>query len=461
MSWDFDTLLLSRIQFAFTIAFHILFPTLTIGLAAYVALLEGLWLKTRDDAYRRECIFWGRVFALAFGMGVVSGVVLSYEVGTNWGGFSRVAGNIVGPLMMYEVLAAFFLEAGFLGVMLFGWDRVGPRLHYLATLMVATGTFFSAFWILAANSWMNTPAGFELRDGIFHAENWLEAIFTPSFPYRLAHMLLASYLTTGFVIAGISAWYLQRGQHTRAARRGISVALISLALLVPLQIVVGDLHGLVVYEHQPTKVAAIEGHWKTGRGVPLLLFAWPDAEAERNRFEIGIPRGASLLLERSLDGEVPGLDAVPREDRPNVPLVFFSFRVMVGIGVIMLALAWTGAWLLRRGTLEASPRFLRLLVWTSPLGFVATIAGWFVNEAGRQPWVVYGHVRTADAVSDVPAAQVAASLGLFFVVYSMLMAAFLWYLFKLIRRGPEPGQDRPRLDTEAPARPAFMPASDE
>ncbi|MBA3563379.1 MAG: cytochrome ubiquinol oxidase subunit I [Gammaproteobacteria bacterium] len=456
-----DTLMLSRLQFAFTIAFHIIFPTLTIGLAAFIALLEALWLRTGDPIYRRECIFWGRVFALGFGMGVVSGVVLSYEVGTNWSGFAEVAGNIVGPLMMYEVLAAFFLEAGFLGVMLFGWKRVGRRLHFLATLMVMTGTFFSAFWILSANSWMHTPAGFELRDGIFHAANWLEAIFTPSFPYRLAHMLLASYITTGFVVAAVSARYLRDGSHPRTGRRGLKVAIASLAVLVPLQIVVGDLHGLVAYEHQPIKVAAIEGNWETRRGAPLLLFAWPDAAAEENRYEIGIPYGSSLLLEHSLDGEVTGLKEVPPEDRPNVPIVFFSFRIMVGAAVIMLMLAWTGVWLLARGRLENSPRYLRALVWAWPLGFVATLAGWFVNEVGRQPWVVYGYLRTADAVSNIPAGQVATSLGVFVVVYVLLMAAFLYYLVKLIRRGPDKEQASPKLDDEAPARPAFMPAADE
>ncbi|CAN5303670.1 cytochrome ubiquinol oxidase subunit I [soil metagenome] len=458
----FDTLLLSRIQFAFTIAFHIIFPTLTIGLAAFIALLEGLWLKTGEHIYRRECIFWGRVFALSFGMGVVSGVVLSYEVGTNWSGFSEVAGNIVGPLMMYEVLAAFFLEAGFLGVMLFGWNRVGPRLHYLATLMVTTGTFFSAFWILSANSWMQTPAGFELRDGVFHAANWLDAIFTPSFPYRLLHMLLASYITTGFVIAAVSARYLLDGSHPQTGRRGLRVALKSLAVLVPLQIVVGDLHGLVAYEHQPTKVAAIEANWETTRGAPLLLFAWPDAATEKNRYEIGIPRGSSVLLEHSLDGEVTGLKEVPPGDRPNVPVVFFSFRIMVGCALLMLALAWVGAWLLARDRIEHASRYLRALTFAWPLGFVATLAGWFVNEVGRQPWIVYGHLRTADAVAPVPAGQVATSLLMFVIVYLLLMAAFLYFLVKLIRRGPEETkQESPRLDDDAPARPAFLPASDE
>ncbi|MGH8495057.1 MAG: cytochrome ubiquinol oxidase subunit I [Gammaproteobacteria bacterium] len=457
-----DALLLSRVQFAFTIAFHILFPTLTIGLAAFIALLEGLWLKTGDPIYRRECIFWGRIFALGFGMGVVTGVVLSYEVGTNWSGFSEVAGNVVGPLMMYEVLAAFFLEAGFLGVMLFGWNRVGPRLHFLATLMVMTGTFFSAFWILSANSWMQTPAGFELRDGVFHAADWLEAIFNPSFPYRLTHMLLAAYITTGFVVAAVSARYLRDGSHPRTGRRGLRVAIAGLAVLVPLQVVVGDLHGLAAYEHQPTKVAAIEANWETMRGAPLLLFAWPDAAAERNRFEIAIPYGLSLLLEHSLDGKVPGLKEVAPTDRPNVPIVFFAFRIMVGAGLIMLALAWIGAWLMARGRLETSPRFLRALTLAWPLGFIATVAGWCVNEVGRQPWIVYGHLRTADAVSPVSAGQVGTSLGVFFCVYTVLMAAFLYYLFKLIRHGPgDEKQESPKLEDQAPARPAFMPAADE
>lgn len=346
--------------------------------------------------------------------------------------------------------------------MLFGWNRVGPRLHFLATLMVMTGTFFSAFWILSANSWMQTPAGFELRDGVFHAADWLEAIFTPSFPYRLAHMLLAAYITTGFVISAVSARYLRDGSHPRTGRRGLKIAIVSLAGLVPLQVVVGDLHGLVAYEHQPTKVAAIEANWETTRGAPLLLFAWPDTAAERNRYEIGIPGGASLLLEHSLDGEVQGLKEAAPEDRPNVPIVFFAFRIMVGAGLIMLALAWTGACLMARGRLEDSPRFLRALTLAWPLGFVATVAGWLVNEAGRQPWVVYGHLRTADAISPVSAGQVGTSLAIFVAVYSLLMTAFLYYLFKLIRRGPrEEKQEARKLGHQAPARPAFMQAADE
>ena len=450
---ELDAVFLSRIQFAFTVGFHILFPTLTIGLAAYLAYVEWRWLRTREEVYLAQYRFWVRIFALSFGMGVVSGIVLSYEFGTNFSRFSAATGDILGPLLSYEVLTAFFLEAGFLGIMLFGWNRVGPRLHFTATLMVAIGTSLSAFWILSANSWMQTPAGFEIVDGRFLPTDWWAIVFNPSFPYRLAHMLLASYLTTSLVVAGVCAWYLLKRRHLDFARRGMSVALWAATVLAPLQIFVGDLHGLNVQEHQPMKVAAIEGLWQTRKGAPLVMFAWPDSSAETNRFAVEIPKGASLILKHDPDGEVLGLNEAPPADRPNVPVVFFSFRVMVGLGFLFLFVAVWSLWLRWRGGFDDRRWFLRLCVGCIPLGFVATLAGWFVAEVGRQPWVVYGLMRTADAVSPIAAAQVMTSLILFVAVYGVLFAAYLYYLGRLVAKGPEPGAAEP---SHAVTQPAFM-----
>ena len=450
---ELDAVFLSRIQFAFTVGFHILFPTLTIGLAAYLAYVEWRWLRTRDEVYLAQYRFWLRIFALSFGMGVVSGIVLSYEFGTNFSRFSAATGDILGPLLSYEVLTAFFLEAGFLGIMLFGWNRVGPRLHFTATLMVAIGTSLSAFWILSANSWMQTPTGFEIVDGRFLPTDWWAIVFNPSFPYRLAHMLLASYLTTSFVIAGVCAWYLLKRRHLDFARRGLSVALWAATVLAPLQIVAGDLHGLNVQEHQPMKVAAMEGLWQTRKGAPLVLFAVPDPSAETNRFAIEIPKGASLILKHDPDGEVLGLNEVAPADRPNVPVVFFSFRVMVGLGFLFLFVAAWSLWLRWHGGFDDRQWFLRLCVGCIPLGFIATLAGWFVAEVGRQPWVVYGLMRTADAVSPIAASQVMTSLILFVAVYGILFAAYLYYLGRLVAKGPEPGGAEP---PRAVTQPAFM-----
>lgn len=447
---ELDAVLLSRIQFGFTVGFHILFPTLTIGLAAFLAFVEWRWLRTRDDVYLAQYRFWVRIFALGFGMGVVSGVVLSYEFGTNFSRFSAATGDILGPLLSYEVLTAFFLEAGFLGIMLFGWNRVGPRLHFTATLMVAVGTSLSAFWILSANSWMHTPAGYEVVDGRFLPLDWWAIVFNPSFPYRLVHMLLASYLTTCFVIAGLSAWYLLKNQHREFARRGLSIALWAAVVLAPLQIVAGDLHGLNVQEHQPMKVAAMEGLWQTRKGAPLVLFAIPDQKAETNRFAVEIPNGASLILKHDPDGEVKGLNEVAPADRPNVPVVFFAFRLMVGIGFLFLAVAIWSLWLRWRGGFDGRSWFLRACVATLPLGFVGTIAGWIVAEVGRQPWVVHGLMRTADAVSNIPAAQVMTSLILFVAVYGILFAAFLYYVGRLVAKGPDGNGTRQELGVGQP-----------
>jgi len=429
---EFDAVLLSRLQFAFTIAFHILFPTLTIGLGAFLVLIEGLWLKTGDRIYERLYKFWTKVFALTFGMGVVTGVVLSYEVGTNWSRFADVTGNVLGPLFIYEVLSAFFLEAGFVGIMLFGWNRVGPRMHFFATAMVSFGTLVSAFWIIAANSFMQTPAGFHTEGGRLFVDSWFDVVFNPSLPTRFLHMVLASYVTAMFVVAGISALHLLMDRPPQVARRAHSIAIAALAILVPLQIFVGDASGLVAERHQPAKIAAFEGRWETMAGAPLLLFAWPDQGAETNHFEIGIPRLASLILTHSLDGEVRGLKEFAPQDRPHVVTAFWAFRIMVGIGVLMLAVAgWNLLWWWK-GRLHESGLLLTVHVAMIPLGFVATLAGWTAAEVGRQPWVVYGVLRTLDAASRLPVASVATSLALFFVVYNVLLAAYAYFLTRLV-----------------------------
>lgn len=432
-----ETLLLSRIQFGFTIGFHILFPTLTIGLAWFLVYFEARSRGGRRPEFLALYRFWVRIFALTFGMGVVSGLVLSYEFGTNWSRFSDMAGPVLGPLLSAEVLTAFFVEAGFLGVMLFGWNKVGPRLHFMATLLVAIGTTNSAFWILAANSFMHTPQGATWIDGQLVPTDWAAVVLNPSFPYRLAHMLLACYITASLVVASVCAFYLRRGEHAGFARGGLHAAIVVLTVAATLQVVVGDLHGLNVRKHQPVKLAAIEALWETGRGVPLVLIGWPDPVAEKNHYAVEIPKLGSLVLAHELDGEVLGLDQVEPEDRPPVRPVFFAFRIMVGLGLLFLALGWTGAWLWRRGTLDGSKRYLRALVLAGPLGFVATLAGWIVAEMGRQPWVVQGLIRTADAVSPVPAAAVATSLALFVLVYGGLFWAYLYFCREIVRRGPQ------------------------
>lgn len=452
---EFDPIILSRLQFAFTIGFHILFPTLTMGLALFLIWLEGQWLRTKAAFFKDSAMFWSKIFALSFGTGVVSGVVLSYEVGTNFGEFSRITGNVLGPIMSYEVLTAFFLEAGFLGIMLFGWNRVGPKLHFLSTVMVALGTFLSAFWILSANSWMQTPAGFRFEDGEFFVTSWWEAIFNPSFPYRFAHMLNASYLTTTFVVSGIAAWYLLRGREHAFALRTFKAAVLTAALLAPLQILIGDLHGLNTLKHQPIKVAAMEGHWETSGDVPFLVFAWPDPEEAENLFEIAIPNAGSLILTHSLHGEVKGLKEVSPEDRPNVWIVFWSFRTMLAIGFLMLGLAWYGAYRILRRRGEFGRGYLRAMMWASPLGFIAVIAGWITTEVGRQPWTVYGFLRTVDSVSaNITGGEVAFSLVLFLGVYFALFGAFLWFLLFMIRKGPGgkiPDTPPQRGESTAPA----------
>lgn len=432
-----DTLLLSRIQFGFTIGFHILFPTLTIGLGAFLGFVEAMWLITKKDVYLRLYRFWVKIFALAFGMGVVSGLVLSYQFGTNFSRFSEITGNVMGPLLSVEVLTAFFVEAGFIGVMLFGWNKVGPKLHFLATLLVVLGTTNSAFWILAANSWMQTPAGTELRDGIFYVIDWWEVIFNPSFPYRFFHMVFASYLTTAFVVAGVSGWYLLRRRHEAVARRGFALGLMMATVLAPLQIFVGDLSGQNVAKHQPMKVAAMEGLWKTAKGIPLVLFAIPDQKGQKNLFEISIPNLSSLIITHEWNGEVKGLNEVKISDQPPVLPVFFGFRVMVGIGFFFLFVAALHLFMRYRKRLYDSRWLMRFTVLSAPLGFIATWSGWIVAETGRQPFTVYGLLRTKDSISPVTSGEVATSLTLFVIVYGVLFVAYLIYLARLIGRGPE------------------------
>lgn len=456
-----DTLLLSRLQFGFTLSFHILFPTLTIGLAVFLVILESLWLKTRNTLYQRHYFFWVKLFALTFGVGVVSGIVLSYEFGTNFARFSAAAGNIVGPLMSYEVLTAFFMEAGFLGVMLFGWNRVGPKLHYTATILVASGTVMSAFWILSANSWMQTPAGSVLRDGVFYPVDWWRIIFNPSFPYRLVHMLLAAFLTSSVFVAGVSAWFLLKQRETEFARRSFVFAILAAAILAPLQIIAGDQSGLEVDRYQPIKVAAMEGRWQTMAGAPLVLFAWPNEKTRHNDFAVEIPYASSLIVKHSLHGVVTGLDSVPQKDWPVVPIVFWAFRVMVGLGILMLIFGWIGAGLLRRR--HGVPRwFLRWALWMTPAGFIATVAGWWTAETGRQPWVVQGLMRTADASSLLEPHRVLYSLLAFIGIYFVVMWAYLYYLMKVIRKGPAMVTEPPTAAAKhAPARHAFSGVEDD
>ncbi len=431
-----DPILLARIQFAFTVSFHILFPAFTIGLASFLAVLEGLWLATGRDVYLHTYKYWLTIFAVAFAMGVVSGIVMSYQFGTNWGPFAEQTAPILGPLLAYEVLTAFFLEAGFLGVMLFGLNRVGPRLHFTATLLVAFGTLFSAFWILAANSWMQTPAAYVLEQGRYLPESWLGVIFNPSFVFRFMHMVLAAYLTTAFVVGAVAAWHLLKDRRNEPARVMLGMAVIMAALVAPVQLFIGDLHGLNTQEYQPAKVAAMEGHFETRKAAPLILFGLPDMEAAETKYAVAIPGLGSLILKHDVEGVVTGLDAFPREDWPNVPLVFWTFRIMVGIGLLMILYGLTGAVQYFRKRLFAHGWYFRWAVLMGPLGFVAVLAGWFVTEVGRQPWLVQGLLRTSELASPIGAPGVAGSLLAFLVVYLLVFAAGAFYLLRLMGRTP-------------------------
>ncbi|ODS90379.1 MAG: cytochrome D ubiquinol oxidase subunit I [Comamonas sp. SCN 65-56] len=429
---------LARIQFGFTISFHIIFPAITIGLAAFLAVLEGMWLWKKDDAYLELYHFWSRIFAVNFAMGVVSGLVMAYQFGTNWSFYSQFAGSITGPLLAYEVLTAFFLEAGFLGVMLFGWNKVGRGLHFFATLMVALGTLISATWILASNSWMQTPQGHEVINNVVVPVDWIAVIFNPSFPYRLAHMVTAAMLATALFVGASGAWHLLRGSRHRAVKRMFSMALWMVLFTTPLQIFIGDLHGLNTLEHQPAKIAAVEGHWENipGQGVPLILFGIPDMDAETTRYKVEIPNLGSLILTHSLDGHFPGLKEFAAEDRPNSLIVFWAFRIMVGLGMLMLLLGLYGAWARWRHRLYESPALARFALWMGPSGLIAILAGWYVTEIGRQPWVVYGLMRTEDAVSNHSALTLSVGLVVLVVMYLAIFGMGIAYVLKLVRQGP-------------------------
>ena len=435
---NFDAQLLARIQFAFTVSFHIIFPAFSIGLASYLAVLEGLYLWKKDKVYLELFDFWKTIFAVAFGMGVVSGIVMSYQFGTNWSVFSDKAGPVIGPLMGYEVLTAFFLEAGFLGVMLFGRNRVGPGLHFFATLMVAFGTLISATWILSVNSWMQTPDGFAMNDvGQFVPVDWWKIVFNPSFPYRLTHMVIAAYLTTAFVVGAVGAWHLLKGTAPRRAGVMFSMAMWMAAIVAPIQIAAGDAHGLNTLEHQPGKVMAMEGHFDSHpEGAPLILFGIPNTEEKRIDYAIQIPKLSSLILKHDLNAPLDGLDTIPDDKEPPVAIVFWSFRVMVAIGFAMLGVGLFSLWCRWKGTLYENHWMHRVALVMGPSGFVAVLAGWITTEVGRQPYTVYGHLLTADSISPIAAPAVAASLIAFIVVYFIVFGAGTFYILRLMGRLP-------------------------
>jgi cytochrome d ubiquinol oxidase subunit I len=450
---SFDAVTLARMQFAFTISFHIIFPVFSIGLASYLAVLNGAFLLTGKTVYEGLFNYWKKIFAVAFGMGVVSGIVMSYQFGTNWSVFADKTGPVLGPLMGYEVLSAFFLEAGFLGVMLFGLQRVGAKLHFLATLMVAAGTFMSAFWILSVNSWMQTPAGYGVNAaGQFIVLDWWAVIFNPSFPYRLVHMVLAAYLTTAFVVGGVGAFHLLKNRTNQAARTMFSMAMWMAAIVAPIQIVAGDMHGLNTLAHQPAKVAAMEGLFETRTSAPLVLFGLPNAKEERIDYEVSIPKLSSLILTHDLNGEVKGLKAWPPEKRPPVAIVFWSFRIMVGIGSLMLVVGlWSLSMRYKKRLCEA-PWLHRAAVLMAPSGFVAVLAGWVTTEVGRQPYTVYGLLTTAQSASSIDASAVGTSLVAFIVVYFTLFGAGVFYILRLMKKPPEVNE--PEIPTDEPIRAA-------
>jgi cytochrome d ubiquinol oxidase subunit I len=456
-----DAFLLSRIQFAFTISFHIVFPAFTIGLSAYIATLLGLWLKTGDQKFHLLARFWTKIFAVSFAMGVVSGIVLSYQFGTNWSRFSLVVGNVIGPLIGYEVLTAFFLEASFLGVMLFGWKRVPPWLHFLSAVIVAGGTALSGFWILSANSWMQYPVGHEVRDGIAYPLDWMQIVFNPTFPLRYMHMMTAAYLTTAFVVLATGSRHLIAGHRTESAKTMVRMAILMIAITAPVQALIGDFHGKQTARYQPAKLAAIEAHWDSSKPAPLVLFAWPDEQAGLNRFEISIPGLASLLTHGSMDALFPSLNDFALEDRPPVKIPFFAFRAMVGIGVLMIGFGWLGAVLWWRGRVFEERRWLWLAQYSWPAGFIAIMSGWFVTEVGRQPWLATGVIRSKDAVSPITTLEVAISLALFVCVYCVVFTAGILLINRLIDKGPDEigGEDAPEQPSKRTLKAAQGPAS--
>ena len=451
---DFDPVILSRLQFAWVVAWHILLPAFTVGLASFIAFLEGAYVLTRKPVFINLSNFWLRIFAISFGMGVVTGIVMPFQFGTNWSRFSDVAGNIFSPLLAYEGLTAFFLEATFLGVLLFGRKLVPPSIHFLAAILVAVGTLSSSFWILAFNSWMHTPAGFEIIDGRFFPKDWSEIIFNPSFPYRLAHTVSAFYVTTAFVVLGVGAYTVRRGDRPEEGRMMLRLALWFLVIFVPLQVVLGDLHGLNTLKYQPAKLAAMEGLWETGRGVPASIIGWPDEKTESMIGEIAIPKLGSLYLTHSWDGEVKGLKAFPRDQRPPVAIVYFAFRIMVGIGLLMLAIVVVGLFLLWRRRLDTTAWYLRGCQAAICLGFIAVLAGWTTTEVGRQPWTIYGLMRTADSVSPaLTGYDVIASLLLYMFVYLIIFPVGLMVLLRIVRRGPGATDVASPIESGRPAAP--------
>ncbi|MGV2139999.1 cytochrome ubiquinol oxidase subunit I [Agrobacterium sp. 16-2014-1-2a] len=456
----FSALELARLQFAFTVSFHIIFPAITIGLASFLAVLEALWLIRRNPVYVELYHFWSKIFAVNFGMGVVSGLVMAYEFGTNWSGFSQFAGGVTGPLLTYEVLTAFFLEAGFLGVMLFGWNKVGPGLHMFATAMVALGTLISTTWILASNSWMQTPQGFEIINGKVVPTDWLAVIFNPSFPFRLAHMTLAAYLSTALFVGAAAAWHLLRGHSSPAIRKMFSMALWMLLFVAPVQMFVGDAHGLNTLEHQPAKIAAIEGHWENdpnATSLPLIAFGVPDMAAEETKYAIEIPYLGSLILTHTLHGKIPGLKEFAPQDRPNSTIIFFTFRIMVGLGLAMFLLGAWGAFQRWRGKLYETKLFLLFALCMGPTGLIAVLAGWITTEVGRQPWVVYGILRTQDAVSNHSVLTLSITLVMFIVMYFLIFGTGIGFMLRMVAHGPEEGRgsNNPQDDGQIkrPARP--------
>ena len=445
---EFDPVLLARLQFAFTIIFHIIFPSFTIGLSAYIATLGVLWLRSGEERFQLLMRFWVKIFAVSFAMGVVSGIVLSYQFGTNWSRFSVATGNVLGPLLGYEVLTAFFLEATFLGILLFGFSKVPRWLYVLSATVVAIGTMISAFWILAANSWMQTPAGHEWKDGIAYPLDWLRIVFNPSFPYRFAHMLNAAYLTTAFVVIAVGARFLVAERHIAEGRTMLRMGIGLAAILAPLQLVIGDQHGLNTLKHQPIKVAAMEAHWEGSKPADFHIFAWPDEKAGTNRYELSIPKGASLILTHKMNGLFPGLLSVAAKDRPPVTTVFFAFRIMLAVGFFMIGAALLGAFFWWRGSLFETRWYLRAMAHSWWIGFVAVIAGWVVTESGRQPWIVYGVMRTADATSPVPGATIAGTLALFILAYGVVFSFGIYYMNWLIAKGPDLGPDAVKSGSE-------------
>jgi cytochrome d ubiquinol oxidase subunit I len=450
-----DALLLSRVQFAWVIAFHIMLPAFTVGLACFIATLEVRWWITKDDTVRRLSAYWIKIFAISFGMGVVSGIVMPFQFGTNWSRYSDSASTVIGSLLAYEVVTAFFLEAAFLGVLLFGRKLVPQWAHALSAVLVALGTLMSSFWILAVNSWMHTPRGYQMIDGRFFPTSMFEIIFTPSFPYRLTHTVIAFVVTTAFVILGVGAHYLRQNRFPAESRIMMRMSLAFLGIMVPTQILVGDLHGLNTLEHQPTKVAAMEGLWETSRGVSASVFAIPDEKAEKNHFEIAIPKLASIYLTHDINGEVKGLKEWPKEDRPPVAVVYFAFRIMVGIGMLMLLTVYTGLFLWKRKRLFTSRRYLRFCTIVAPVGFVAVLAGWTTTEVGRQPWVIYGLMRTSQAVTpSLTTLDVAISLGAYMLSYLFIFGAGFVLLRRLVRIGPPIGNEDEAHEAQAhPKRP--------